>query len=74
MWEQYLLSRGIQYVTFRAPHKLRPGAEKIVTFLFPTGIVNWPNGGALMDQPYLTVKLFSAFLAGEQHGAILSAK
>jgi hypothetical protein len=66
----YLLCRQTQFFVFRKPTGKADGSERLVTVVWPTGFSSWPSDGGLNDQGYLTVRLFSAFLRGEQRGQI----
>lgn len=68
MYESYVLCRSTQLVVYRKPVRGKQGDEKLVVIVWPTGFTQFPKKGGLEDQDYLTVRLFSACLRGEQQG------
>ena len=69
MWEEYDLCRAFQWVYF--PHKSKDGkTEYPIHAQFPSHIATWPAAGGILDQPYLYVKVFRAFLEGEREGTM----
>lgn len=64
----YRANRSSQFVVFEKP-KGRDGSKKLVSTLWPTGILHWPRDGGTENQSFLTFRLFTAFQAGEQSGA-----
>ncbi len=67
-YQEYLLCRTTQLVIFRKPTGKSDGSEKIVTVMWPTGFSMLPLAGGFEDQSYLQMKMFAAFLRGEQRG------
>lgn len=67
-YEDYLACRSTQLEVFRKPTGKRDGSEKIVIVQYPTGFTILPNRGGWHDQSYLTTRLFTAALRGEQAG------
>lgn len=67
MYELYDLSRNKELVVFTKP--LKGGKEKIVVVRWPTGFGTLPDAGGWNDQSYITTRLFSAAMRGEEQGA-----
>lgn len=66
----YLLCRQTHFFIFRKPTGKSDGSERLVSVVWPMGFSTWPNAGGLNDQTYLTIRLFGAFLRGEQQGQV----
>ena len=69
MWEEYELCRTVQWVHFI--HRSKDGKkEQPINVTYPVGIATWPREGGLLNQSYLYVKIFRAFLEGEREGVL----
>lgn len=69
IYEAYTMCRTTQLVVYRKPVPgKKDGSEKTVVVVWPTGFSQLPKAGGIEDQDYLTVRLFSACLRGEQQG------
>ena len=66
-YEDYLLCRNQEYVTFRKPDGDK---ERQVVVPSTTGLNFLPRAGGLEDQDYITARIFGAFLRGDQQAAI----
>lgn len=66
MWEDYVLCRTQEFITFRRPEK--GGKERQVTIVWTSGLSVLPDTGGIRDQNYVTMRVFNAFLEGERQG------
>ena len=71
LYADYLLCRNVILQVVRMPVKGdKKGAEKIIILHWPTGFNQLPEEGGLNDQEWYTIRIFSAFLRGEQSGVL----
>jgi hypothetical protein len=68
LYRDYLVCRSTQLTIFRKPTGKSDGSERLVTVLWPMGFSILPREGGLDDQSFITARLFTAFLHGEQRG------
>lgn len=69
MWEEYEMCRAQQWVHFS--HRSRDGKKETpIHAVYPTHIATWPREGGILNQPYVYVKVFRAFLEGEREGTL----
>ena len=69
-YADYLLCRQTHFLIFRKPTGRKDGSERLVSVVWPMGFSTWPDAGGMNDQSYLTIRLFGAFLRGEQQGQV----
>lgn len=69
LYEDYLLCRNQQFVSFERPEGDK-GAKRLILSPWTTGFNHLPSNGGMDDQDYETMQIFKAFLQGENQGQL----